>query len=152
MTGTLWLEDVHVGNRFCTDTYDLTADAIIEFATEWDPQPFHLSEDAAQDTFFNGLAASGWHTAAITMRLLVTTGLPLATGIIGASIELAWPSPTRSDDQLHVKLEVTDVRVSKSDPRRGFITTAYDTLNQHGDVRQHTTARLLAFAKPQSPT
>lgn len=95
MTGALWLEDVHVGNRFRTDTYDLTADAIIEFATEWDPQPFHLGEDAAQDTFFNGLAASGWHTAAITMRLLVTTGLPLATGIIGASIELAWPSPTR---------------------------------------------------------
>ena len=149
MTGALWLEDVHVGNRFRTDTYDLTADAIIEFATEWDPQPFHLGEDAAQDTFFNGLAASGWHTAAITMRLLVTTGLPLATGIIGASIELAWPSPTRPDDQLHVELEVTDVRVSKSDPRRGFITTAYDTLNQHGDVRQHTTARLLAFAKPQ---
>ena len=149
MTGALWLEDVHVGNRFRTDTYDLTADAIIEFATEWDPQPFHLGEYAAQDTFFKGLAASGWHTAAITMRLLVTTGLPLAAGIIGASIELAWPSPTRPDDQLHVELEVTDVRVSKSDPRRGFITTSYDTLNQHGDVRQHTTARLLAFAKPQ---
>jgi len=91
---------------------------------------------------------SGWQTAAITMRLLVTTGLPLATGIIGASIDLAWPTPTRPGDRLHVELEVTDVRVSKSDPSRGFITAAYDTLNQHGDVRQRTTARLLAFTKP----
>jgi acyl dehydratase len=99
MTGALWLEDVHVGNRFRTDTYDLTADAIIEFATEWDPQPFHLGEDAAQDTFFNGLAASGWHTAAITMRLLVTTGLPLATGIIGAASNS--PGPARPDPTIN---------------------------------------------------
>ena len=107
-----------------------------------------LRQRGAHDTFFKGLAASGWQTAAITMRLLVTTGLPLATGIIGASIDLAWPTPTRPGDRLHVELEVTDVRVSKSDPSRGFITAAYDTLNQHGDVRQRTTARLLAFTKP----
>jgi acyl dehydratase len=151
VTNTLWLEDIHVGDRFRTDVYDLTADAIIDFAAEWDPQPFHLGEETAQDTFFKGLAASGWQTAAITMRLLVTTGLPLATGIIGANIDLAWPTPTRAGDQLHVELEVTDVRGSKSDPSRGFITTRRDTLNQHGDVRQRTTARLLAFAKPQSP-
>jgi acyl dehydratase len=144
----LWLEDVHVGDRFRTDVYDLTADAIIDFAAMWDPQPFHLGADSARDTFFKGLAASGWQTAAITMRLLVTTGLPLATGIIGASIELTWPTPTRPMDQLHVELEVTAVRASKSDPRRGFITAVYDTINQHGDVRQHTTARLLAFTKP----
>ena len=148
MSNLLWLEDVHVGDKFRTDVYHLTTDAIIEFASAWDPQPFHLGEESAHDTFFKGLAASGWQTAAITMRLLVTTGLPLATGIIGASIELAWPTPTRPGDQLHVELEVTDVRVSKSDPSRGFITAAYDTLNQHGDVRQRTTARLLAFTKP----
>lgn len=149
MADTLWLDDIHVGDRFRTDVYNLTADAIIGFATEWDPQPFHLDDRTAQDTFFKGLAASGWQTAAITMRLLVTTGLPLATGIIGASIDLTWPTPTRPGDQLHVELEVTDVRTSQSDPSRGFITTAYDTLNQHGDIRQHTTARLLAFTKPR---
>ncbi|TSD95582.1 MaoC family dehydratase [Skermania sp. ID1734] len=146
----LWLDDVNIGDRFRTDTYDLTADAIIDFASEWDPQPFHLGEDTAQGTFFKGLAASGWQTAAITMRLLVTTGLPLATGIIGASMDLAWPTPTLPGDQLHVELEVTDVRRSKSDSTRGFITATYDTLNQHGDIRQHAAGRLLAFAKPCS--
>lgn len=143
----LWLDDITVGDRFRTDTYDLTAEAIIDFATAWDPQPFHLGEDTARDTFFQGLAASGWQTAAITMRLLVTSGLPLATGIIGASIDLTWPTPTRPGDRLHVELEVTGVRTSTSDPTRGFITTTYDTLNQHGDIRQHTTGRILAFAK-----
>ncbi len=144
----LWLDDIGVGDRFTTDVYELTADAIIAFATDWDPQPFHLGEHTAQGTFFKGLAASGWQTAAITMRLLVTTGLPLATGIIGASIDLTWPTPTRPGDRLHVELEVTDVRRSTSDPGRGFITTAYDTLNQHGEIRQHAAGRLLAFTKP----
>ncbi|AVH23649.1 MaoC family dehydratase [Nocardia cyriacigeorgica] len=145
----LWLDDIAIGDRFRTETYDLTAEAIIDFANQWDPQPFHLDEKRAQITFFEGLAASGWQTASITMRLLVTTGLPLATGIIGASIDLTWPTPTRPGDQLHVELEVTDVRTSTSNPSRGFITTAYDTLNQHGDVRQRATAKLLAFAKPR---
>ncbi|MBF6260783.1 MaoC family dehydratase [Nocardia farcinica] len=150
MTDTaLWLDDITIGDRFRTDTYDLTTDAIIDFATAWDPQPFHLGDDTAQDTFFRGLAASGWQTASITMRLLVTTGLPLATGIIGASIDLTWPTPTRPGDRLHVELEVTDVRTSRSDPSRGFITATYDTFNQHGEIRQHTTARLLAFARPR---
>lgn len=91
----LWLDDVHVGDEFITEVYSLTAEAIIDFATEWAPQPFHLGADTAKDTFFKGLAASGWQTAAITMRLLVTTGLPLATGIIGAAVDLAWPTATR---------------------------------------------------------
>jgi hypothetical protein len=95
MTGELWLEDIHVGHQFRTDVYNLTADDIIEFATKWDPQPFHLSDETAQDTFFHGLAGSGWHTAAITMRLLVTSGIALARGIIGASGEVAWPTATR---------------------------------------------------------
>ena len=67
MTGELWLEDIHVGHRFRTDVYNLTADDIIEFATKWDPQPFHLSDETAQDTFFHGLAGSGWHTAALNL-------------------------------------------------------------------------------------
>jgi acyl dehydratase len=91
MTSELWLDDLHVGHRFRTDVYDLTADDIIEFATKWDPQPFHVSNETARETFFKGLAASGWHTAAITMRLLVTSGMPLANGIIGAGGEVAWP-------------------------------------------------------------
>jgi acyl dehydratase len=109
MATGLWLDDLHVGHRFRTDVYDLTADDIIEFATKWDPQPFHLSDETAQDTFFHGLAGSGWHTAAITMRLLVTSGIALARGIIGAGGEVAWPTATRPGDRLHVEGEVVDV-------------------------------------------
>ncbi len=149
MTGELWLEDIHVGHRFRTDVYDLTADDIIEFATKWDPQPFHLSEETAQDTFFQGLAGSGWHTAAITMRLLVTSGIALARGIIGAGGELAWPTATRPGDQLHVEGEIVDLHTPKSSPNRGLVTIAFDTLNQDGEVRQSSKVRVLAFAKPQ---
>jgi acyl dehydratase len=146
----LWLEDVEVGSKFRTAEYKVTREDVIEFARKYDPQPFHMSESTAEGTFFNGLAASGWHTAAITMRLLVTSGIPIATGIIGASVDLAWPSPTRPGDILRVELTVTEVRSSKSNPSRGFVTTVYDTLNQHGSARQHTTAKLLVFAKSDS--
>jgi acyl dehydratase len=149
MATGLWLDELHVGYRFRTDAYDLTAGDIIAFATKWDPQPFHLSVESAKDTFFHGLAASGWHTAAITMRLLVTSGLPLARGIIGAGGELAWPTATRPGDRLHVEGEVVDVHTSKASPNRGLVTIAYDTLNQDGEVRQSSKVRVLAFAKPQ---
>jgi acyl dehydratase len=149
MSSELWLDDIHVGDRFRTDTYDLTADDIIDFATKWDPQPFHLSDETARETFFKGLAASGWHTAAITMRLLVTSGPPLAGGIIGAGGDVAWPTATRPGDQLHVEVEVTGVQRSTSNPDRGLITIAFNTVNQDGDVRQRSTARLVAFARPQ---
>jgi acyl dehydratase len=149
MATELWLDDLHVGLRFRTDAYDLTADDIIEFASKWDPQPFHVSNETAQDTFFEGLAASGWHTAAITMRLLVTSGIPLARGLIGASGEVAWPTATRPGDRLHVDGEVVDVHRSKASPDRGLVTIAFDTLNQDGEVRQSSKARLLAFARPR---
>jgi len=144
----LWLEDVQVGSKFRTAEYEVTRKDVIEFAQEYDPQPFHLSEAAAERTFFEGLAASGWHTAAITMRLVVTSGIPIATGIIGASVDLTWPSPTRVGDVLRVELSVTEVKPSRSNPSRGFVTAVYDTLNQRGDVRQHTTAKLLVFVRP----
>jgi acyl dehydratase len=149
MTSELWLADLHVGYRFRTDVYDLSADDIVEFATKWDPQPFHISDETARETFFKGLAASGWHTAAITMRLLVTSGMPLANGIIGAGGEVTWPTATRPGDQLHVEGEVVDVHTTKPNAARGFVTIAFDTLNQDGEVRQSSKARLLVFAKAQ---
>jgi acyl dehydratase len=149
MMGELWLDDLHVGHRFRTDVYNLTADDIVEFATKWDPQPFHVSDETARETFFKGLAASGWHTAAITMRLLVTSGMPLANGIIGAGGEVTWPTATRPGDRLHVDGEVVDVHTTKPNPARGFVTIAFDTVNQDGEVRQSSKARLLVFAKPQ---
>jgi acyl dehydratase len=144
----LWLQDIEVGSRYRTDDHEITSDEIVEFASRFDPQPFHLSGDGAADTIFESLAASGWHTAAITMRLVVTSGIPVANGIIGASIQLVWPTPTRPGDVVHVELTVTDVVPSRSKPDRGFVTCAYDTVNQHGDVRQRTTAQLLVFRRP----
>ncbi|MGW4531824.1 MaoC family dehydratase [Nocardia sp. NPDC004340] len=144
----LWLEDIEIGSTVRTGTYTVTAEEIICFATRYDPQPFHLSEAGAVETFFGGLAASGWHTAAITMRLLVTSGLPIAHGIIGASMELNWPTPTRPGDELHVELTVTDVRPAPSLTSPGFVTTEHSTLNQAGKVRQRTKARIVVFNKP----
>src|SRR4051812_15511550 len=91
----LFLDDLYVGQRFTSGTYRIDAERIKAFAAEFDPQPFHLDEAAAQGSVFRGLAASGWHTAAVAMRLLVTGGLPLADGIIGLGGELTWPKPTR---------------------------------------------------------
>lgn len=145
----LWLDDIKVGARFETEKYEVAHEDIVNFARQFDPQPFHLSDQAAADTFFEGLAASGWHTAAITMRLLVTSGISIATGIIGASVEVAWPSPTRAGDVLHVELTVENVKVSATQPDRGFVTVTYNTINQEGKTRQRTTANLLVFKKPE---
>lgn len=147
---SLWLDDIRVGDRFNTDEYEISSQEIVDFAQQFDPQPFHLNDQAAVDSFFKGLAASGWHTAAITMRLLVTSGIPITAGIIGASVELAWPSPTRAGDILHVELTVMSVKISKSQPDRGFVTVAYNTVNQEGEIRQRTTTNLLAFKRPQT--
>src|SRR5688572_9242746 len=98
----LYLEDLHEGQRFVSASRTVEAEEIKAFAAEFDPQPFHLDETAAAGSFFGGLAASGWHTAALTMRLLVQGGLPLAGGVIGASGELSWPRPTRPGDMLRV--------------------------------------------------
>ena len=100
--GHLYLEDLHVGQRFTSGSYLMEKARIREFAAEFDPQPFHLDESAAGETIFRGLAASGWHTAAVTMRLLVTGGLPFANGIIGLGGEVAWPRPTRPGDTLRL--------------------------------------------------
>src|SRR6202047_4695682 len=96
----LYLDDLHVGQRFTSGTYVMEEARIKEFAAEFDPQPFHLDEAAAQASVFKGLAASGWHTAALAMRLLVTGGLPFANGIVGVGGEVAWPRPTRPRDTL----------------------------------------------------
>lgn len=144
---TIYLEDLAVGSVFRSSDYQLDAEQIREFARQFDPQPFHLDEEAARNTFFTGLAASGWHTAAITMKLLVES-LPLSGGVIGAGSEITWPRPTRPGDVLHVVSTVVDIAPSKSKPERGVVTIQSDTLNQHGDLCQRSVARLLAFRRP----
>jgi acyl dehydratase len=138
-----YLEDLSVGFRFTTGTLTVTEAEIKEFAGRYDPQPFHLDDAAARHTLFGGLAASGWHTAAMTMRLLVESGTPLAWGIIGGGGEIAWPRPTRPGDVLHVEGEVMEIIPSKSKPDRGMVLMRNRTLNQNGEEVQVTTMKLV---------
>lgn len=139
----IYLDDLKVGDRFKSGEHAMDEAQIKAFAAQFDPQPFHLDDAAARGTLFGGLAASGWHTAAITMRLQVTSGLPIAGGIVGAGGELAWPRPTRATDVLHVVSEVTAIAPSKSKPDRGMVTVRSETRNQHGDVLQVATVRIV---------
>jgi acyl dehydratase len=144
----LYLEDLSVGDRFQSGEHTLDVAQIKAFALQFDPQPFHTDEEAAKNTFFGGLAASGWHTAAITMKLLVESGVPLADGIIGSGGEIQWPKPTRPGDVLHVESEVLEVTPSRSRPERGMVVVRSETLNQHGDVCQRLTTKLVVSRRP----
>ena len=139
----LYLDDLHVGQRFVSETHTIDETQIKAFASQFDPQPFHLDEARAKETLFGGLAASGWHTAAITMRLMVAGGLPIAGGIVGAGGDIAWPAPTRPGDVLQVESEVLDVTPSRSRPDRGMVTVRSETRNQRGHTVQVLTAKLV---------
>lgn len=156
MTSTLaknpppaFLEDLSVGQRFISASYELNADEIKAFARQYDPQPFHTDEATARDTFFGGLAASGWHVAAITMKLLVGESPLIANGIIGAGGEIAWPRPTRPGDVLTVESEVVEINPSRSRPDRGMVTMRSETRNQRNEVVQVLTAKLVAPRRPE---
>jgi acyl dehydratase len=148
MPTPLYLDDLHVGQRFTSATRVVDEDEIKSFAREYDPQPFHLDHDAAKATIFQGLAASGWHTMAMTMRLLVDGGLPIAGGIVGASAEITWPRPTRPGDVLHVDSEVVAITPSRSKPDRGMVTTKSETKNQRGEVVQHFVGKIVVPKRP----
>src|SRR5580704_10745735 len=139
----LYLDDLQIGQRFTSGTHVVDEEQIKAFARQFDPQPFHLDNEVARGTLFSGLAASGWHTAAITMRLLVESGLPIAGGIVGAGGELDWPNPTRPGDSLKVESEVLDIRPSRSRPDRGLATVQSVTRNQRNEVVQRLTAKLI---------
>src|SRR5262249_28666553 len=139
----LYLEDFHVGQRFVSATHAMETEGIKAFARQFDPQPFHLDEEAARQSLFGGLVASGWHTAAISMRLQVESGLPIAGGMIGIGGEMSWPRPTRPGDILKVVSEVEEVMPSRSRPDRGTIRVRSETRNQRDEVVQILTARLL---------
>jgi acyl dehydratase len=141
MKNVLYLDDLSVGQPFVTGSHTLDEAQIKAFAVQFDPQPFHLDAEAAKATLFKGLVASGWHTAAITMRLLVDSGVPLAGGLIGLGGSLKWPRPARPADILTVYGEITEVTPTK--PDRGTIGIKAETRNQRGDVVQSFTATLL---------
>ena len=144
----LYLEDLAVGDRFVSESYLLTEQQLLEFAHIYDPQPFHLDKQAAQHTLFNGLAASGWQTAGISMRLW-SECMPIANGLIGLESQVTWPHPTRAGDRLHVEVEITEIKPSTSKPEMGIVTYNSQTKNQDGQVVQKNTTKIVVFRRSQ---
>lgn len=138
----LYLEDFHVGQRFTSATHLIDTAQIKAFARQFDPQPFHLDEEAAKSTLFGRLVASGWHTAAVSMRLQVESGLPIAGGMIGIGGEMSWPRPTLPGDVLRVETEIKEVTPSRSRPDRGVVRVYSETRNQRDEVVQILDAKL----------
>ena len=147
-TKPLFLEDLSPGQRFSSASHEVREEEMLAFARQFDPQPFHLDAGAAKATLFGGLAASGWYTAAITMRLNVEGGLPIAGGIIGAGGEISWPKPLRAGDVIHVESEVIEIAPSRSRPDRGIVTFESRTLNQDGEPVQVLKPKLVVFRRP----
>lgn len=143
----LYLEDLAPGMKFVSETFEMAEDRIKAFAREFDPQPFHLDEAAAAASVFRGLAASGWHTASVSMRLLVES-VPVAGGLIGLGGELAWPIPTRPGDVLQVECEVLEITPSRSKPNQAIVKIRNTTRNQNGETVYVFTVKILAFKRP----
>ena len=139
-----YLEDLAPGQKYGSGRIRVDAERIKRFAAEFDPQPFHLDEEAARRSIFGGLAASGWHPAALTMRLLVESEFRPAGGIVGAGFdEFRWPLPVRPGDELRLEIEVLEVRPSKSRPTQGVVKVRVTTLNQNGEDVQVNVGNLV---------
>lgn len=139
----LYLDDLYVGQRFTSGTYRMEEADMVRFAAEFDPQPFHLERRAAESSVFKGLAASGWYTASVAMRLLVTGGLPLAEGILGLGGEIAWPKPTRPGDVVHLETEIAEITPSRSKPDRAVVKLRGTMFNQDHEAVYLLSAKLL---------
>ncbi|MDE2227835.1 MAG: MaoC family dehydratase [Alphaproteobacteria bacterium] len=148
MTAPRYLEDFAVGQKFGSGRLTVDAACIRGFAAEFDPQPFHLDEAAARATRFNGLAASGWHTAAMTMRLLVDSEFKPAGGILGVHVELDWSRPVRPGDELRVESEVLEVRPSQSRPDQGLMKVRTTTFNQNDEPVQAMVSTVVVPRRP----
>jgi acyl dehydratase len=131
----LYLDDLQVGQRFVSGNCPLDEESIRDFAEKFDPQPFHLNDADGKQSLFQGLVASGWHTAAITMRLIVDS-VPIVGGIVGLGGEINWPRPARPGTRLHLETEIVEVRASQSRPDRGIVTLRCQTINDHGETVQ----------------
>jgi acyl dehydratase len=147
----LYLEDLSAGMKFRAGPVKVSEADIIAFAKEFDPQPFHMDPEAAKHTIFRGLAASGWHTMGLTMRMLVNGAAPLAGGIIGFGGEISWPKPTRAGDELSVESEVIELTPSRSKPNQGVVTLRSSTKNQHGETVLILTSKNLVFKRGHAP-
>ena len=144
-----YLEDFAAGQSYRSGRLRVDEERVKTFAAEFDPQPFHVDADAARGSIFGGLAASGWHTAAMTMRLLVQSEFKPAGGIIGAGFdEFRWPLPVRPGDELYLDIEVLEVRPSKSRPNQGMVKVRTTTRNQKGQAVQVSVGNLVVPRRP----
>jgi acyl dehydratase len=144
-----YFEDLSAGQKFLSPApLRVDAAAIVTFAAEFDPQPFHLDEAAARHSIFKGLAASGWHTAAMTMRLVVASDFRPAGGIIGVGGELNWLKPVRPGDELSIEVEIVEMRTSRSRPGQGLVKLRITTSNQHGEAVQTFAPTLFVDRRP----
>ena len=144
-----YLEDLRVGERYESGPLEVVAEEIVEFASRFDPQSFHLDSEAAKQTIFNGLVASGWHTAAMSMRLFVTGPLRFVGGSVGLGVDdLQWPNPARPGDLLRLQTEIVELRPSRSNPERGVVRIKNLTTNQKGELVQSFLASVLIRRRP----
>lgn len=143
----LYLEDLKIGDQFKSREYEMTLEEIKSFAGQYDPQVFHTDEEKAKDhPIFKGIAASGWHTAAVTMRLW-TECMPIAQGLIGSDVNLRWPQPTRAGDRIHVEAEIIDIQPSKSKNDRGMVSYLTHLKNQNDEILMVSTTKILVFRR-----
>jgi acyl dehydratase len=146
----LYLEDLAAGQRFLTGARMLTSEEATRFARDYDPQAFHLDAEAARKSLFGGMSVSGWFTAAVSMRLFVEEGPPIAGGLIGLGGEISWPRPTRPEDALRLSVEILQITPSRSRPDRGIVTFRNETLNQRDEVVQIFVGKMIAPRRPPS--
>lgn len=147
-----YFEDVKTGDRFHTGEQEVTEAEIIAFGRQYDPQPFHTDPAAAAGTLFGRLVASGWHTAAVSMRLMVQSDMQLDGGVIGQGVEaIRWPRPVLPGDRLRVVMEVAELRPIAHRPERGLIRLHCRTLNQHDKIVQDMTANLVVARREPLP-
>jgi acyl dehydratase len=145
---SLYLEDLAVGQKFTSGKSFADEISILEFASQFDPQPFHTNVELAKNSFFKGLVASGWHTAGIAMRLLVESNLKPAGGLIGAGIDqLRWPIPVYPGDELSLDIEIIDIRRSESKPDNGIVKVKILTKNQSNRIVMSYIATLVMKSK-----
>lgn len=150
----LYYEDLTPGRVFETASHTLSEDEIIAFASQFDPQPFHTDPEAAKTSFFDGLAASGWHTSSLTMRLITASELKhVANGLIGMGIkDMRWPRPTRAGDTLRAKVEVLGQKPSASQPGFGVVQLRWTALNQHDDIAMQLETAIWVARRPATTT
>jgi len=139
----VYFDDLHLGQRFVSRTHRIDESQITDFALQFDPQPFHTDSEAAKGTLFHGLVASGWHTGAISMRLLVESGPHIAGGMVGVNVDISWPQPTRPGTLLHVESEIVELKPSRSKPDRGIAVIRSETRDEHGELLQTMRATVI---------